>query len=159
MLWTVRFADEFEQEFLALQQGVQDELLATARILAECGPQLGRPYVDTLKGSKHSNMKERRFDAGGGVWMSPRGEGDQMSRTLGEMIAALPKQRRARIDARYREIKEIESLRELRKAAGKAQAEIAATLNQAAISLQDREADRHVSVDSSQLCRNDWRRA
>jgi hypothetical protein len=53
MPWTVRFADEFEQEFLALQQGVQDELLATARILAEYGPQLGRPYVDTLKGSKH----------------------------------------------------------------------------------------------------------
>jgi hypothetical protein len=24
--------------------------------------------VDTLKGSKHANMKELRFDAGGGVW-------------------------------------------------------------------------------------------
>ena len=45
------------------------------------------------------------------------------------MIDALPKHRRERIDARYREIKdEVESLRELRKAAGKAQAEIAATL-------------------------------
>ena len=68
MPWTVRFADEFEQEFLALQQGVQDELLAVARILAEYGPQLGRPYVDTLKGSKHANMKELRLDAVGGVW-------------------------------------------------------------------------------------------
>ena len=68
MPWTVRFADEFEQEFLALQQAVQDELLAVARILAEYGPQLGRPYVDTLKGSKHANMKEIRFDATGGVW-------------------------------------------------------------------------------------------
>jgi hypothetical protein len=68
MPWTVRFADEFEQEFLALEQAVQDELLAVARILAEYGPQLERPYVDTLKGSKHANMKELRFDATGGVW-------------------------------------------------------------------------------------------
>jgi hypothetical protein len=80
MPWIVRFEDEFEQEFLALQQGVQDELLAVARVLAEHGPQLGRPYVDTLNGSKHSNMKELRFDAVGGVWrvafaFDPRREG------------------------------------------------------------------------------------
>jgi hypothetical protein len=68
MPWTVRFEDEFEQEFLALRQGVQDELLAVARLLAEYGPQLGRPFVDTLKGSKHPNMKELRFGAAGGVW-------------------------------------------------------------------------------------------
>ena len=30
--------------------------------------QLGRPQVDTLKGSHHANMKELRFDADGGVW-------------------------------------------------------------------------------------------
>src|SRR2546426_102845 len=68
MPWIVRFEDEFEQEFLALPQGVQDGLLAAARVLAEYGPQLGRPYVDTLKGSSHSNMKELRFNAAGGVW-------------------------------------------------------------------------------------------
>jgi hypothetical protein len=68
MPWIVRFGDEFEQEFLALPEGVQDELLAVARILAEYGPRLGRPYVDTLKGSKHANMKELRFEAAGGVW-------------------------------------------------------------------------------------------
>jgi hypothetical protein len=68
MPWIVRFEDEFEQEFLTLEQRVQDELLAVARVLAEYGPQLGRPYVDTLKGSKHPNMKELRFDAAGGVW-------------------------------------------------------------------------------------------
>jgi hypothetical protein len=68
MPWIVSFEDELEQEFLALQQGVQDELLAAARVLAEYEPQLGRPYVDTLKGSKHANMKELRFDAAGGVW-------------------------------------------------------------------------------------------
>ena len=52
-----------------------------------------------------------------------------MGRTLGEMIDALPKQRRERIEARYRELRDdVESLRELRKLAGRAQADIAATL-------------------------------
>ena len=37
-------------------------------LLAEFGPQLGRPYVDTLKGSKHANMKEIRFSAADGEW-------------------------------------------------------------------------------------------
>jgi hypothetical protein len=68
MPWIVRFSDEFEGEFLAVQREVQDELLATARLLMDYGPALGRPYVDTLKGSKHANMKELRFDAAGGVW-------------------------------------------------------------------------------------------
>ena len=47
---------------------VQDELLARACILAKLGPTLGRPQVDTLAGSRHANMKELRFSAGGGVW-------------------------------------------------------------------------------------------
>jgi hypothetical protein len=39
-----------------------------------------------------------------------------MGRTLNEMIDALPKRRRARIDARYRELKDdVESLRALRR--------------------------------------------
>ena len=47
---------------------MQDELLAHAKLLGEFGPNLGRPTVDGLKGSKHANMKELRFDAGDGVW-------------------------------------------------------------------------------------------
>lgn len=37
-------------------------------MLAVFGPHLGRPYVDTLKGSKYANMKELRFRAEDGVW-------------------------------------------------------------------------------------------
>lgn len=37
-------------------------------LLEACGPSLGRPYVDTLKGSKHPNMKEIRFTVSNGVW-------------------------------------------------------------------------------------------
>lgn len=68
MSWTVRLADEFETEFAELSALVQDELLAQAGLLERFGPQLGRPRVDTLNGSKHANMKELRFDAEGGVW-------------------------------------------------------------------------------------------
>jgi Phage derived protein Gp49-like (DUF891) len=65
--WEVDFHDDFVPEYHELPQGVQDELLASIKVLEEFGPQLGRPRVDTLKGSRHHNMKELRFDAGGGV--------------------------------------------------------------------------------------------
>ena len=66
--WTVQFYDKFGQEFDQLQEAVQDELLAHALLLEKFGPQLGRPAVDTLKGSRHANMKELRFKADNGVW-------------------------------------------------------------------------------------------
>ncbi|MFL6804025.1 MAG: XRE family transcriptional regulator [Xanthobacteraceae bacterium] len=72
-----------------------------------------------------------------------------MGRTLNEMIDALPKQRREGIDARYRELKdEVESLSELRKAAGKAQADIAATLKikQPSVSKIERQTDMYLST-------------
>ena len=72
-----------------------------------------------------------------------------MGRTLNEIIDALPKQRRERIDARYRELKdEVESLSELRKAAGKAQADIAATLKikQPSVSKIERQTDMYLST-------------
>lgn len=47
---------------------LQDELLAHAILLAEFGPDLGRPTVDRLKGSRHANMKELRFSWKGEVW-------------------------------------------------------------------------------------------
>lgn len=51
-----------------MAEDIQDELLAHAKLLETFGPQLGRPRVDTLNGSKHANMKELRFDAADGVW-------------------------------------------------------------------------------------------
>ena len=68
MMWTVLFHDAFDAEFLVFSEGLQDELLAHANLLATFGPQLGRPTVDTLKGSKHANMKELRFSWDGEVW-------------------------------------------------------------------------------------------
>ena len=72
-----------------------------------------------------------------------------MGRTLSEMIDTLPKQRRERIDARYRELKdEVESLSELRKLAGKAQADIAAVLKikQPSVSKIEKQTDMYLST-------------
>ena len=68
MSWTVRFHEEFEKQFDGLPKAVQDELLARGKLLEQFGPTLGRPHVDTLKRSRHANMKELRFDAADGVW-------------------------------------------------------------------------------------------
>ncbi|MYA22879.1 MAG: addiction module toxin RelE [Gemmatimonadetes bacterium] len=68
MTWAVGFAGEFKVEFDTFSELVQDELLLNARLLEEFGPQLGRPHVDTLKGSDYANMKELRFKAESGVW-------------------------------------------------------------------------------------------
>jgi len=68
MTWTVAFAPEFETEFDSLSVAVQDELLAQAAVIEKFGPNAKRPRVDTLKGSKFSNMKELRFEADDGVW-------------------------------------------------------------------------------------------
>jgi hypothetical protein len=66
--WVVEIGDEFRPEFFALQEEVRTEILALARLLQQFGPQLGRPRVDTLKGSRHANMKELRFSAADGEW-------------------------------------------------------------------------------------------
>ncbi len=67
-LWQVLFHDEFLPEFRQFAEAVRKEIYASLEILSAFGPQLGRPLVDTLKGSKHSNMKELRVHAGGGAW-------------------------------------------------------------------------------------------
>ena len=68
MEWEVRFHHAFVPEYEELSEAVQDELLAHARLLETFGPQLKRPHADTLKGPKHSNLKELRFEAEDGVW-------------------------------------------------------------------------------------------
>ena len=66
--WVVKINREFQPEFDRLQEDVQDAILAMSRQLQLFGPQLGRPQVDTLKGSRHANMKEARFSAADGEW-------------------------------------------------------------------------------------------
>lgn len=71
MSWIVEISEEFESEFDALHEEVQTEILALTRLLQQFGPHLGQPRVDTLNDSRHANMKEFRFSAGGGESHSP----------------------------------------------------------------------------------------
>lgn len=66
--WGVGFHEEFAPEFIQLSEPVRQKILSLAGLLKRFGPQLARLSVDTLNGSKHSNMKELRFDADDGVW-------------------------------------------------------------------------------------------
>jgi hypothetical protein len=68
MTWQVIFHPTFEVEFEEFDKGVREELLAIVGLLKLEGPHLRRPQSDTLKGSKHANMKELRFHADDGVW-------------------------------------------------------------------------------------------
>ena len=42
-----------------------DQVLAAIEILRDVGPQLGRPLVDKVTGSRHKNMKELRPGSAG----------------------------------------------------------------------------------------------
>jgi hypothetical protein len=109
-MWTVRFDDEFEREFLSLPRDVQ-VLHRASRAAAERLMEMGR--------------------------------------TLRQVIDGFPSRRRARIQARYRELKEeVESLRALREAAGKAQAHIATALNikQPSVSKIEKQTDMYLST-------------
>ena len=68
MPWDVLFHPELAEEFEGLNEALQDALLVHLIPLREFGPSLGRPLVDTLKGSKVANLKELRFSADDGVW-------------------------------------------------------------------------------------------
>ncbi len=68
MKWTVAFHPEFEPEFDALPEEVQDEFYAEASFLELMGPATGRPHVDKLQGSDYPNMKELRFEAMNDEW-------------------------------------------------------------------------------------------
>lgn len=67
MRWTVTLQEDFYNELALLEERLQDEIFAHAKLLALFGPNLGRPAVDTLKESRHANMKEMRFDWNGEV--------------------------------------------------------------------------------------------
>ena len=68
MAWDIQFDDLFFVEVSLFETTVRAELAACLILLGEFGPALKRPHCDTLKGSRHANMKELRFAADDGVW-------------------------------------------------------------------------------------------
>lgn len=59
-MWEVEFTNEFEAWWKTLTVEEQGSLLTSVEKLRAAGPNLGRPDADTIKGSRHSNMKELR---------------------------------------------------------------------------------------------------
>lgn len=59
-MWQVEFTDEFEIWWNTLSADEQESISASVELLETFGPGLSRPHVDTVNGSRHSNMKELR---------------------------------------------------------------------------------------------------
>lgn len=66
MKWEILVTDEYERWFLQLSDAEQVDVLAMVEVLEIQGPQLSRPYADTLKGTnKVKNLKELRIQHSG----------------------------------------------------------------------------------------------
>ena len=67
MPWEVEYTDQFGGWWEGLSVEQQEALDDRVMLLAEVGPGLGRPVVDTITGSRHANMKELRASQGGAL--------------------------------------------------------------------------------------------
>ena len=56
------FTNEYENWFTSQDEEAKIIINAKVLVLQEFGPNLGRPYVDTIKGSKYKNLKELRIN-------------------------------------------------------------------------------------------------
>ncbi len=71
-MWQVLGTADFRNWFVALANSPEGreariEIDAVVKVLEQFGPSLGRPYVDTLKGSRIANLKELRVRTAGMV--------------------------------------------------------------------------------------------
>lgn len=64
-MWEIEVTDQFAEWFAALSPGDQDAIDFSVGLLAENGPNLKRPYADTIRGSRHENMRELRSQSAG----------------------------------------------------------------------------------------------
>lgn len=60
-MWTLERTKEIADWVKNLDDDAKEAILKVLFILQKLGPSLGRPYVDTIKESKHQNMKELRI--------------------------------------------------------------------------------------------------
>lgn len=63
-MWNVDL-ELIEEWLTSLDEDSYEQVMAAIELLEEQGPQLGRPIVDTVKTSKHKNMKELRPGSAG----------------------------------------------------------------------------------------------
>jgi hypothetical protein len=63
--WTVLIHPAVEKWRVALDESSRRQLAAALDVLAADGPSLGRPFVDTIHGARHANLKELRPGSAG----------------------------------------------------------------------------------------------
>lgn len=64
MGWEIDFTVEAERWYGALDAEDTSRITAAINRLERAGPVLGRPFVDSIQGSRHHNMKELRSSGG-----------------------------------------------------------------------------------------------
>jgi hypothetical protein len=67
-MWELGQTREFGQRIASdeVDEAALEDIRAALIVLQQLGPALGRPLADTLKGSRHANMKELRVQSNGG---------------------------------------------------------------------------------------------
>jgi hypothetical protein len=66
-VWEVEVTDEFLDWWQQLSQDQQESVADRVDLLANRGPDLGRPVVERIHSSRHHNMKELRAARGGAL--------------------------------------------------------------------------------------------
>lgn len=66
-MWPVATTDELDEWFAGMDDSAKVEIIAKVELLKILGPRLGRPHADTLRGSRHANMKELRANTSDAV--------------------------------------------------------------------------------------------
>ena len=67
-MWKILQTNQFGEWFTNSSNVDEDarvSIYAVMEVLRSMGPSLGRPYVDSVKGSRHENMKELRVQSKG----------------------------------------------------------------------------------------------
>ncbi|MEA9392076.1 type II toxin-antitoxin system RelE/ParE family toxin [Acerihabitans sp. TG2] len=64
-MWLIETTDRFDRWFSTSNDSNRASILAALIVLREKGPNLSRPYADTVQGSRYSNMKELRVQSRG----------------------------------------------------------------------------------------------
>ena len=60
--WHIETTTDFNDWFASLSEAARAVVIGKVDLLKDSGPALRRPHVDTLKGSRHANMKDLRVN-------------------------------------------------------------------------------------------------
>ena len=66
-VWEIEVTDQFDEWWSTLTEDQREAVTDRVDVLAERGPDLGRPIVDRIHSSRHQSMKELRAAKGGAL--------------------------------------------------------------------------------------------